>query len=450
MAVVLHITPHLGGGVGRVVSSIIDEFDRGAVDVYEHEIVCLEAASPAARTWGESASVKIGGNVSPSSASMCSSITRADIVHIHFWNHPLIYRLLTCCGLPPYRSVIWSHVNGHRPPQAIPVSVLDYPDIFVFSTGYSEELLTRTDFVGARERNDVRTVFTSSGWKHVQDVRSVQHVGFNVGYVGTVDYCKLHGNYVDLCSRPRIPDVAFIVCGGDRHEELQLEVDRAGLSGRFIIKGPVQDVGAEYATFDLFGYPLAPGHYGTGEQVLIEAMACGVVPVVLDNGPEKHIVRDGLTGVVAKTESEYVGALESLHEDVEKRLRMSADARQYARENYGVAKAVAAWCEVYDDVLSLPRREHCPILGTGSGGDPGLEAFLLSMGGTAEAAMYRDALQRGNVAARSSLTGLPSIFHSSTRGSVFHYLRHWRESPGLRALCRLQEGSTGGANRTVD
>lgn len=442
MADVLHIAPHLGAGVGRVLRNTIDEFSRQGPTDHSHSIVCFETANASARKWGLEAGVAIAGSVWPESDSLSRRVSDADIVHVHFWNHPLTYRFLVSGALPEHRSVMWAYINGHDAPQLIPRGVLAYPDIFVFSTAYSEEMPGGLHVGQEGKKVDIRTVFMSSGYGHVRNTDRVPHAAFNIGYLGTVDYCKLHRDYVKLCSQVQIPGVKFVVCGGDQHAQLQLEVDGAGLSDRFTIKGPVQDVCAEYATFDLFGYPLAPGHYGTGEQVLIEAMACGVVPVVLDNGPERYIVKDGRTGVVAKTGAEYVKAIESLYADANRRIQMGSNARRYVRENYGVEKTVTAWRNIYRDVLKLPRRKRSPAFEVRSSDDPGLELFLHSLGDSPEAAVYRQALRSSDADARRSLACLPPIFTSPTRGSAFHYLQYWRQSVGLKTLCRLHGGGT--------
>ena len=61
--------------------------------------------------------------------------------------------------------------------------------------------------------------------------------------------------------------------------------------------------------FDVFGYPLNRGHYGTCDQALAEAMGCGIVPIVFDNLMECHMVNDMSSGLVVKDEDEYIRAM---------------------------------------------------------------------------------------------------------------------------------------------
>jgi hypothetical protein len=264
-----------------------------------------------------------------------------------------------------------------------------------------------------------------------------------------VDYAKLHPDFLDICARVDIPNVKFIVCGGHRHKEMELEAKSGGLGRLFDFRGQIDDVPAALAAFDVFGYPLGPRHYGTGEQVLIEAMAAGVPQVVLDNGPERYVVKDGVTGIVARNVHEYVGAIETLHADRALRLRLSNGSRDYARRIYSIENAAQLWFSVYDELWERDKKSclfevnRLPV-----SDDPAMpvELFLAALGDCPEAGLYRELLDRYPAKPKGEtlerIDSLASIFKSQTRGSAAHYSRHFDGCDELRFLCRLTQGDT--------
>ena len=125
-------------------------------------------------------------------------ISDSDIIIIHWWNHPLLYDLLVRDRLPKCRLIIWSHNSGLFPPGAFTKKILEYPDLFVFTTPLSfevEEIKKLSD----NQRNNLRVIWSTGGIEHVKNIKPQFHKGFNIGYIGTVDYCKLHPDFLQLC-----------------------------------------------------------------------------------------------------------------------------------------------------------------------------------------------------------------------------------------------------------
>ena len=107
-----------------------------------------------------------------------------------------------------------------------------------------------------------------------------------------------------MCADADLP-VPCIVAGGPAHEELRRQAVAANLDSRFRILGPVADPAPIFRNLHALAYPLSPRHYGTGENVLIEAMAFGAVPVVLANPAERAIVRHRETGLIVENAAEF-------------------------------------------------------------------------------------------------------------------------------------------------
>lgn len=74
---------------------------------------------------------------------------------------------------------------------------------------------------------------------------------------------------------------------------------------------------------DVFAYPLNPNHYGTAEQVLQEAMAAGIVPLVMNNPAEKFLVKHNKTGLISENIEDFNKNLTILFENPELRKQLS-------------------------------------------------------------------------------------------------------------------------------
>jgi len=437
MISILHVTPHLGGGVGRVLLNYLDH--TFACEYERHSLVCLDYANPGAVARAAEIGIPLRDRMAGRMSELLKLVARADIVVMHWWNHPLLYALLVRETLPPARLLLWSHVSGLFPTQNFTDELIRYPDYFVVASPVSFEApaLKRLE---ASERDRVRLVFSCAGIAHVASAKPLAHLGFRVGYVGTVDYCKMHPHFIRMSVAADIPEAHFVVCGGPNEAAIRQEAIRAGVANRFDFLGQVSNVAAQLATFDVFGYPLAPYHYGTGEQALIEALAVGVPPVVLGNGAERHIVQDGVTGLVAEDERAYSQALEQLHRQPELRRTLSENARRTARVTFTIESLARAWSVLYKEAMkSRKRPRRWP--GSCEGRPRDAEIFLASLGeyGADYAESMVHEANSAVINADARIANGSELFRSKTRGSVFHYQSFFPHDPWLNFWCGLMQ-----------
>jgi len=349
---ILHITPHLGGGVGRVLLNYLSKVRDDPSIV--HSVVCLDYANHKAVEVAKNIGLSLFDKMSAKKQEILDIIADSDIVLIHWWNHPLLYDFLVREQLPPCRVIMWSHNSGFHPPGVFTDKVLAYPDLFVFTTPMSyktKEIQNLTD----EQKKSLSVVWSTGGVKHVKSVKPKTHTGFNVGYIGTVDYAKMHPDFLNICNQVNIPNVKFIVCGEPSEKEIKKEAKELGIAEKFNFTGLVSDITEYLSIFDIFGYPLAPYHYGTCDQVLAESMAAGVVPVVLANQMESYMVKDGITGIVAKDKEEYIKALQELYHNRKLRNKLSQRAKEYAMRTFSLEKMVYEWEKIFNGVLDFPK-----------------------------------------------------------------------------------------------
>ena len=207
-------------------------------------------------------------------------------------------------------------------------------------------------------RAALRVVWSTGGIDDMLTVGRKPHEGFRIGYIGTVDYSKLHPRFVHMSGRVAIPGAHFVVCGGPSQKQIEDEARQQGISDRFTFTGQVSDIKKYLSTFDVFGYPLAPYHYGTCEQSLGESMAAGIPPVVMANRAERSIVEDGVNGLIAADEEGYAHAVERLYHDPELRGCLAENARAFARERYSLDVMIARWENIFAEALRLPKKQR--------------------------------------------------------------------------------------------
>lgn len=425
---VLHVTAHLGGGVGKVLSRLIEE-SALARDGVRHTIAMLEA--PEKQQFVEHARAH-GGTVlvCPSLATLNRLAADADIVQLEWWHHPAIAAWLCSGSLPVMRLLVWAHVSGLHPP-LIPPDFVRMPHRFLFTSPCSLEhpalLALAQAEPAARSRMDA--VFSSGGF---DDLPVPAHRPVNkaprAGYVGTLNFAKLHPQLLTYLAAVTLPDFRLALVGDPTTgAELQAQAAALGIAHRLDLRGYCTNIAAVLADFDVFVYLLNPLHYGTTENALLEAMAMGVVPIVLDNPAERHLVRHGETGLRVATPESFAAALNWLAEHPEERQRLSANAIAEARRRFSSSHTHRALNRHY---AAVAREDKRPFDFRAAFGHHPADWFRACQGD--EAWRFPD---DPSETVAPSLPG-PHHLYEKTKGSVFHYHRAFPLDPRLAAWAK--------------
>jgi glycosyltransferase involved in cell wall biosynthesis len=419
---IIHVTPHLGGGVGRVLLNYLRGALGGSAD---YAVYCLEDANEGAARAAAEMGLELHERLGRDYETLASAAATADAAVIHWWNHPLLYAWMINGLWPECRLLLWSHVAGHHAPQVFTENALRFPDLFALTTPHSLAAPALAALSGEERAERVRVLFQCGGLDYVPRPAPRPADGrLRIGYVGTVEGQKMNPRFLDLCLAADLPpEAVFVVAGGPGHEELRQAAADRGAAERFEILGPVDDVPALLVTLDVFGYPLSRTHYGALELALLEAQAAGVPPVVLGGGAESFLVRDGITGLAAAGEADYSQGLGRLARDPELRKRLAAAAAEDVRQRFSLENTVAAFDELYAELLARPKRLHRYGRTAAAPLEP-YEIFLESQGGRAED--FRRIMRDEKPAA-----DFEPVFFSPTRGSVFHYQRFFPDDPRL-------------------
>ncbi len=424
---IIHVTPHLGGGVGRVVLNYFRGAPGGPAD---YAVYCLDHANEGALRAAADLGLELHERLGRDYEALAAAVAAADAVVVHWWNHPLLYAWLINGLWPECRLLMWAHVAGHHAPQVFTENALRFPDLFALTTPHALAAPALAALSETERAERVRVLFQCGGLDYVpRPGPRPANDRLRIGYVGTVDGQKMHPRFLDLCLAADLPpEAVFVVAGGPGHEELRRAAADRGAAARFEILGPVADVPALLATLDIFGYPLNRVHYGALELALLEAQAAGVPPVVLGGGAEGFLVRDGVTGLVAADEADYARQLGRLARGPELRNRLAAAASEDVRRRFSLENTVAAFDALYAELLARPKRSRRHGR-TGAAPLSPYELFLESQGDRAEdfCRIMRNETPRA---------GFDPIFFSPTRGSVFHYQQFFPDDPHLAGCGR--------------
>lgn len=423
---ILHITPHLGGGVGSVLLNFLSYVKNDGK--YCHSIVTLDYANEKSKKISNEVGFELFSDMHKNVTKLLDLIKNVDIILIHFWNHPLLYDFLIRNELPESRVILWSHISGFTPPNIFTQKALSYPDKFVFTTPLSFNTKEVKEF---EDKAKFEAVWSTGGIEHVKNIKPKPHKGFNIGYIGTLDYSKLHPDFLNICSKIDIPDVRFIVCGDEKHLDLKRQAQELGISDKFEFTGQVQDVSTYLKIFDVFGYPLNPQHYGTCDQVLQEALSAGVVPVALNNPMENYMLKNGEIGIIANSKDEYIFSIEKLYYNENLRQELSKKAKEYAISQYSLEKLKNDWYKIFDEILKSEKTSkkweiksddltHFDIFMESLGTYKGL--FMIQ----SDKDVYR----------LSELGKLPN-WQSRTKGTVHQYYEFFKSSEELKKISEI-------------
>lgn len=316
---ILHVTPHLGGGVGKAHAALRAVLPKNIRRTFALLEEPRETRYLSQMLAAGDEIVVAAGNLD----GVAALAHEADIVQFEFWSHPRLFECLARCRFPAIRSAFWSHISGLGGP-AIPPGLIERAGRFVFTTEASRS-------IAEAARNNIAVI--NSGFGFAEDARARRKIRkTSIVYLGTVDFVKMHPGFFDAIDRLN-GDVEVSVWGTvDPLGPVAARALAMQHPERIEFQGATADPAAALSNADIFFYPLQRDHYGTAENALVEAMSLGLVPVVLDNPAEMAIVRGGETGFVAHSIEQCAALLQLLLSSSDLRHELSRNAMHHVAE----------------------------------------------------------------------------------------------------------------------
>lgn len=451
MPTILHITPHLGGGAGKALSGIT-AYDRHCESDYHHRILILE--EPEKDQFIKACrSVDVDVIISADETLIAREIEASDIVVLSWWHHPAMARFLSMFPPIPLRLVLWSHVSGCNYPM-LPFEFASSVHKTLFTTYYSldnpywtveqrEKFKASAHIIYGLGELDAPLTGNAASCGNAYARRRAD--AFSIGYVGTLNYGKLHPDFVEYCKAvtDRIPDARFIMVG-DRENSAAIN-ERAsslGIADRFEFTGYTHDVKEELARFDLFGYPLNPWHFGTTENALLEACAAGVPVVALNQCTEKYLITHNETGLLADSKEHYAELIEYLYDHPGERERLGRNAQQYVKKEFSMKKNCDTLHEALDQVMAMAPRS-CEFVSL-FGSQP-YQWFLSCLGADAPVfeksittSLMNNPAQRKEI--EQAIKNCRPVLREKSKSSILHFARYFTDDEILQYWKGLVNG----------
>ena len=360
------------------------------------------------------------------SAEIEAELRKADIVLINWSHHPAMTRFLAYFPAVSVRSMMWCHVSGNYFPYVEP-KLLDKFDQVIFATPYSLQLPQIRSLGEKYIKEHFSVVYGLNDLKKFQNVSRATHETFNIGYVGTLGFCKLHPQFVEYCAAVDVPNVKFLMVGAPSTKEVLLkQADQFGIADRFQFWGQVSNVPRALEQMDLFSYLLNPQHFGATENALLEAMASGLPTIALDQCVEHHIIKNEITGLLVRSPKEYGEAVRRLYEQRNEATLMGERAQRTTLEYYAIERNRERFMAACRRAADCDK--HILDFSEIFSGDPA-DWFLSAVN------MNRECFEEN----RAYDAGL--IFHEPTKGSPVHYSSYFPQDDRLAAWTRqLTEG----------
>ena len=414
---VLHLAAHVGGGVGKALSGLAVESAAVCPEIC-HSFIFFEPQEKP-----QSLELIIGCGcevfISPSAAHLNRLIEKADIVQLEFWNHPLTLQALCRQDLPPMRLLVWCHTSGLYNP-VIPTALFSAAERFLFTSPCSYES-ERVINLPTDLRARLGFVSSSGGFNGLP-LPAESPGDLAMGYFGSLNFAKLHPRFVEYLAAVDKPGLKVRLIGDLTNKDiLERQSALVGRESIFEFRNYCTDIATELKAINVLAYLLNPEHYGTTENALLEAMAVGIVPIVLDNPAERQIIEDQRTGLIVNTPREFAEAVNWLFQNPLERHKIGRQAAETVRSKFAVSKMVSSLNGHYEQLLLLNKRDidFTSIFGT----EPA-EWFLSCQGNQT----YFSSI--GTPKPDSESFSIHALLEEA-KGTVFHFQRYFPDNQRL-------------------
>lgn len=316
---ILHITPHIGGGVGEVLLDYL-KFEKKN----NHSVILLDQISREKKNQLINSQIKFDSNMYTKKKKIFSEIRKNDIVFVHWWNHPLLSDLIINFSWPNCRLIFWSHILGKYDPNSFTKKILNFPDYFIFTSPLSlgNNLLIK--------KNKSKYINICSTSKFNYENVSQKKEFLKVGYVGTFEFSKCKENLLDLLNIKSKKKYEIVLISNSKNKKLQKQINESILKDRIKVFYNInnQKVKEIMKTFNIFAYPLNKFHFGTNDLSLQQAIKLNIPQLVFNNPMEKWMTKISKGSLIARNDKDFKTKLKKLIDNNSLRKKLIGNLRK--------------------------------------------------------------------------------------------------------------------------
>lgn len=424
---ILHLTAHLGAGAGKAIAglAIADRSNRHAIAIVEKP----QKTNHIDRAISQGVPVYI----CPDDKGIAKLVRDADVVIINWWHNPEMYRVLSQISTIPCRLVLWSHLNGLRYP-IMNYDFLQWFDFYLFTSRASlentlwtndqrKQLLQRSEVVLGMGDFDPYKIEAKEDY--------VLNRPVSIGYVGSLDYAKMHPEYIAWCENALQDVDAVLKLYGDALEPIKRDVEKSPIRERIKLCGFCDDIPDVLRNIDLFVYILNPQNFATTENSILEAMAAALPIIVSDGAAEKAIIDDRVNGIIVSSKETLKTAIRELLDNDDLRTALGTEARKKVMEKYTVTENITRLDQALNKICHMKKKTHDLSNVSGyhwfiSGCAPKDQEFFRILAKTKE--------PDGQTVEK--IQKLKTIFTGKTKGSVFQFAETFPDDKDLMRICK--------------
>ena len=422
---VLHITSHLGGGVGKAISGLI----MSGKNCIDSQIILLE--KPEQMYYVD---LLVEQNISvviePEYSKIIDIISKSDIVVINWWGHPLMIKLLKMISNVESRFFIWNHINGYTYPY-LDGKLLQKFDEIIFTSELSKQnqLWSQDEKQNILDKSHV--IYGMGNFRPQKIIPKkdyeIKEI-YTIGYVGTINYAKMNPDILMYYKKviKHFKNVKIIMLGEPSEKFLE-DIKKNDLNEYFIFPGFVDNVIDFCRDMDVFAYLLTENSYATTENSLIEAMSVGLPIVVLDNPVERSIIKDKINGRIVKSPEEFISVLEWLRCD-DNAKKLGESAREYCIRSYSSEHNFNEFYKIC--IEGIKKKKHILDLEDIIKDNP-FENFLFQA--VKEKKLFKQLIEKNN---KKILKKIPDIYKEKNKGSIRQFAKYFPECIELQILER--------------
>ncbi|MDB3085885.1 glycosyl transferase family 1 [Clostridioides difficile] len=409
MIKILHITPHMGGGVGSLISKII----LNSENILDNKIIIQE--KPVNTNFIDSIEDKSRVIQSPGHCRIKTEIEWCDLVIIHWWHHPKTSEFIYNFPKTKTRVVFWSHISNLTTP-AMNMAMIKEANRTLFTTeaSYESKLYSSEDKEILLKKTNV--VYGCGGLEKFETMDIRKPIGFNIGYLGLIDFSKMHPDFMDFCEAIKLKESKFIFAGdGEAVDFIKKEKIKRKIKNEFIFLGYINNIEEILSQTHIFGYPLANYHTCTTENSILEAMALEVVPVVMNQLSEKYIIENGKTGFLVSNKDEYGDVIRYLYKNPDIRRNIGENARKYVMKKFTSENILGRLYKACEEVVTEPKKifNFKSVMGNTYS-----EWFLSGIGCDSRYFLNNK---------EYNIKDCSPLLKMSNKGSIFHYEREFND-----------------------
>lgn len=421
---VLHITPHLGGGVGKALSGILEWSNSNL----SHKILLLE--EPENFQFADICT-KNGVEITilKDTIELQQEIMNVDVVVIHWWHHPLTAKLLADFPSLETRIILWSHVNGCTYPM-LPFELVNSVHKVFLTSKFTFE----NPYWNEKERQLVKEkaslVYGLGKLKKIDKQLHPKNNDFIIGYVGTLNFSKLNPDFVEYCNEivKLIPEARFILVGNpDKKETILEQAKILRIHDKFEFTGYINDIYSQLQRFHAFGYPLNSWHFGTTENSVLEAINAFIPVVMLNQCSEKYLIKHNSTGFLADNKEHYAQIMKMIHDNPILVKKITRNAFRSLNKEFSFERNTKVMCNEINNVINSKKTifEFKHILGI----EP-YEWFLSCLG--ADRTIFEKSLNEKNMEVETEIQNCKEILKGKSKSSINHFLKYFKNDNNLQ------------------